>query len=257
MNVIFVGDIVGPEATEYLAGRLPDLRHEHRVDLVVANAENCAIVGDSPVSGTGMTLELIDLLLESGVDVISGGNHSWYGPDFKQVLQNPQVIRPYNMPSGTSGRGLLTVQVDGEPVSVLNWAGESAIPEALPAYSAWLSAQIEGTSIVDFHGDSAGEKTTFAFAIDGKAAAVLGTHTHEPTLLLHRLPGGTALVSDVGMTGPLGGYGGVDPAHPLAELKGEDPNGLRQFTTAPGPMILGAVLLRIESGKTLDISRLS
>jgi hypothetical protein len=97
----------------------------------------------------------------------------------------------------------------------------------------------------------------FATAVDGRVAAVLGTHTHEPTVNLHVLPGGTALVVDVGMTGPSGSPGGFPLEHFAAEMKGEDPSALPPFELAAGPTTLGAVLLRIEGGKTLHIERLS
>jgi calcineurin-like phosphoesterase len=108
---------------------------------------------------------------------------------------------------------------------------------------------------VDFHGDSAWEKMEFATAVDGRVAAVLGTHTHEPTINLHVLPRGTALVADVGMTGPSGSPGGFPLDHFAAKMKGEDSASLPPFELAAGPMTLGAVLLRIEEGKTLHIER--
>jgi calcineurin-like phosphoesterase len=97
----------------------------------------------------------------------------------------------------------------------------------------------------------------FATAVDGRAAAVLGTHTHEPTINLHVLPGGTAFVADVGMTGPSGSPGGFPLTHFAAEMRGEDPGPLLPFELSPGPTTLGAVLLRVEDGATLHIERVS
>ncbi|TCJ19928.1 hypothetical protein E0L93_02965 [Rubrobacter taiwanensis] len=257
MNVIFIGDIVGPGAVDYLARRLPPLREEHGADLVVANAENCLVSGSEVWSGFGMSVELVERLFAAGVDVITGGNHSWDGPHSETVLEHPRVLRPHNVPAGTPGKGILSLEVTGEPVSVINLAGASAVPEALPAYKSWLAARPRGTAIVDFHSESPLEKQAFAFAVDGEAAAVLGTHTHEPTLPLHLLPRGTALVTDVGMTGPSGGLAGIDPGQFVARLKGEDPATPDSLRLAPGPITLGAVLLSIEDGRTSGLERLS
>ncbi len=156
------------------------------------------------------------------------------------------------------GKGIATLEVENEPVSVLNLgSATAAMPGALPVYGSWLAAGLRGTVIVDFHGDSAWEKMEFATAVDGRVAAVLGTHTHEPTIDLHILPGGTALVVDVGMTGPSGSPGGFPLEHFAARMKGEDSSGsLEPFGLATGPMTLGAVRLRIESGKTVEIERI-
>ncbi|HLL97768.1 MAG TPA: YmdB family metallophosphoesterase [Rubrobacteraceae bacterium] len=257
MNVLMVGDIVGPDAVDYLAGRLPELRRIYALDLVVANAENCAITAPTPYRGFGMTVELVERLLESGVDVVTSGNHGWDGPEADAVHRHPRVLRPHNFPEEVMGKGVAILEVEGEPVSVLNLGSPTAaMPNAMPPYDSWLAAELWGTVIVDFHGDSAWEKMEFATAVDGRVAAVLGTHTHEPTINLHVLPRGTALVADVGMTGPSGSPGGFPLDHFAAEMKGEDPTTLPPFELAAGPITLGAVLLRIEGGKTLEIERI-
>jgi 2',3'-cyclic-nucleotide 2'-phosphodiesterase len=254
MKLLFIGDIVGPEATAYLAARLPQLRRTHAVDLVVANAENCSITGPHPDSGFGMRADAVEALFGAGVDVITSGNHAWDAPDAKAVLAHPRVLRPYNLPANAWGKGLVTIDVNGELVSVLNLADTLAIPTATPLYDAWGAAQPRGTVVVDLHGTSSITKQAFAHAIDGEAAAVLGTHTHEPTLLLHLLPGGTALVCDVGMTGRLGGVAGIEAQTFVASIKNADE--LLPFRAATGPMILGAVLLQIEGNRTTAIQRL-
>ncbi len=257
MNLLMIGDIVGPDAVTYLADRLPGLRRAYDVGLVVANAENCAVTAPAPWEGFGMRVELIERLLESGVDVVTSGNHGWDGPEAAIVHQHPRVLRPHNLPEGMMGKGIASLDVEGEQVSVLNLgSGTAAMPRALPVYESWLAARIEGTLIVDFHGDSAWEKMEFATAVDGRVAAVLGTHTHEPTINLHILPGGTALVVDVGMTGPSGSPGGFPLEHFAARMKGEDTGSLPPFGLATGPMTLGAIWLRIERGKTVEIKRI-
>ena len=257
MNVLMIGDIVGPGAVSYVAERLPRLRQDYDLDLVVANAENCAISAPTPWKGFGMTVELVEQLMDAGVDVITSGNHGWDGPEAKIVHRHPRVLRPYNLPEGVMGKGVATLEVVGEVVSVLNLGSTTAVmPRALPTYESWSAAGLEGTIIVDFHGDSAWEKMEFATAVDGSVAAILGTHTHEPTCNLHLLPGGTALVVDVGMTGPSGSPGGFPLKHFAAKLKGDDPSSLPPFKLAAGPMTLGAVWLRIEAGKTQKVERI-
>lgn len=258
MNVLFIGDVVGSEATRYVASRVPDLRREHEVDLVVCNAENCA------PTGLGMTVELVDLLLESGVDVITGGNHSWDGPEADSALAHPCVLRPHNLEDGVPGRGLLHTTAANETVTVLNLCDPAALRsiEAVRGkvfhhYRGWISADRRGTVIVDFHGDNVIEKQIFAHAVDGEAAAVLGTHSHEPTLPLHVLPGGTALVTDVGMTGPIGGVQGFSHVLFVDALRQTGNHfGLGIPPVVEGPIVFGAVLLVIADGRTVRVSRL-
>lgn len=276
MNVLFIGDIVGPEAVSYVAGRLPGLRREHDLDLVVANAENCLVSGPRIRQGFGMSVGQVESLFEAGVDVVTSGNHAWDGPEAEAVLSLPSVLRPHNMPEGLPGTGALTLDVGDERVTVLNLMSPSAVPETepvyqkwlaagaseevagvAPVYEGWLTAEKAGTVIVDFHGLSISEKQAFAFAVEGEAAAVLGTHTHEATAALHLLSSGTALVTDVGMTGNEGGVEGIDPAHWIAGLKGEDVASLPPFKLADGPVILGAVFLRIRAGKTERLDRVT
>jgi len=256
MNILMVGDIVGPGAVDYLAGRLPRLRRDLYLDLVIANAENCAVTAPVPRGGFGMTVELVERLLGCGVDVVTSGNHGWDGPDTDAVHRHPRVLRPHTFPEGAAGKGITTLEPGGERVSVINLGSPTAaMPGALPPYGSWADAGLEGTVVVDSHGDSAWEKMEFATAVDGRVAAVLGTHTHEPTANLHVLPGGTALVVDVGMTGPSGSPGGCPLTHFAAEMRGEDPAALPSFELAAGPNTLGAVVLQIEDRKTERIER--
>lgn len=259
MIVLFIGDIVGAEATDYLIRRLWKIRAQYHADLVIANAENCA------PNGLGMTVSQVESLLEQGVDVITGGNHSWDSPESVLALANPRVLRPFNVAEDVPGRGVLTIDVDGAPVTVLNLADACAMKSVKatkgklwPAYAGWMEADRSDTVIIDYHGDHVLEKQIFARAVDGEAAAVLGTHTHEATLPLHVLPGGTALVTDVGMTGPSGGVQGFDYDIFVAGLKSSgNPFELGIPQPVSGPITLGGVLLEIESGKTLRLERIS
>jgi metallophosphoesterase (TIGR00282 family) len=253
--VLFIGDIVGPRAAAWVAERLPLLRDAYDVDVVIANAENCA------PSGTGTSAHSVDLLLSQGVDVVTGGNHSWEGDDADITLSYSQVLRPANASAALPGRGLVTIDAGGEDLTVLNIAdvralGPDARDGATPPYLSWLDADRRGTTIVDFHGDHVLEKQVFAYAVDGEAAAVLGTHSHEPTLPLHILPQGTGFVTDVGMTGPLHGVQGFDHRRFVAGLK-LDGRYLAPPLPTPGagPIAFGAVVLEIAGGRTTRMER--
>jgi calcineurin-like phosphoesterase len=138
-------------------------------------------------------------------------------------------------------------------VTVVNLADSASIAETTPLHTAWRSRPEHGIVIVDLHAESS-SKFAFAHAHDGEVAAVLGTHTHEPSERVHIFPDGTALVIEVGMTGPSGGFGGFDPAPVMARYRGE-PFDSMPFGFACGPLVLGAVLLQIEHGKTISVTR--
>lgn len=257
MRVLFIGDVVGPQAVRWLAERLPALRGRHAVDVVVVNAENAAVTGPCPRDGFGMTVALVAQLVEAGADVVTSGNHAWDGPEADRVLTLPQVLRPLNVPPSWPGRGVLELQAGSERVTVANLTDASAIEEATPLWPAWEGVGRRGTLLVDLHSGSVNGKLAFAAAVDGSAAAVLGTHTHEPTCDLHVLPGGTAVVSDVGMTGPGGGVQGIESAHMAVHARGEACAGLPPFELAGGPIVLGAVLLDVADGRTRAIQRVT
>jgi metallophosphoesterase (TIGR00282 family) len=258
MNLLFIGDIVGAPATRYVADRLLGLRSRYDVDLVVANAENCA------TNGLGMGREQVECLLANGVDVITGGNHSWDSEESVELLDCPQVVRPANVGTEVPGKGVIHVPVGDETVTVINLADACAMHSVKatagtvdPAYAAWSSADRRGYTLVDYHGDHVLEKQIFAHAVDGEATAVLGTHTHEATERLWLLPGGTAFVTEVGMTGPEGGVQGFAPPHLVTGLRTEgNPFAGPMPPVADGPVVLGAVLLEITGGVTSGIRRI-
>lgn len=272
MKILFLGDVVGPEAARYVAGRMPALREETGADLVVVNAENALQSGPQIRTGFGMSGTLVGALFDAGVDAITSGNHAWDGDmdAVEEVLADPRVLRPVNMPDGVPGRGSLTVKVNGDDVTIVNLMSPSAVVEPTPLFQRWLSEPLRvapvwpawqdvpksGAVIVDYHGLVVSEKQAFGHAVEGDAAAVLGTHTHEATHHLHLLPSGTAMVTDVGMTGRLGGVTGIAPGHWVAMLRGEDVAAMPPYELATGPMTLGAVLLTIEDGRATSIERI-
>lgn len=259
MEILFVGDVVGEAAASWLAGRIPELRERFGLDYVVVNAENCSVTGPSIADGFGITVRTLDTLLMGGVDVITGGNHSWDGPDVEDVFSHPLVARPHNVEHST-GQGVVTVGMGEKALTVVNLLSPSAVspgmqaPTPSPIWPAWQGLfdgeLLTGTVLIDLHGESAIEKAAFAAALDGHAAAVLGTHTHDPSLRTHVLDGGTGFVTEVGMTGPLGNTGlGFDTPQLAAALRGEDLDSLPPYRLSTGPLALGAVhLSTVDNG---------
>lgn len=265
-RILAVGDVVGEEAAAWLADRLPAARAKHQIDWIVVNAENCAVTGPSPMNGFGMTSAVLDVLLKGGVDVVTGGNHSWDGPETRAVLAHPRVVRPFNVDS-TLGQGHLTVRRGEEHLTVVNMLSPTAAlpdmnaPAPQPIWRAWCdyltNHDLPGLVLVDLHGESLWEKASFATAVDGQVTAVVGTHTHDPTLRSHILPGGTGYIAELGMTGRLGFTGGgFDPRHFAADLRGEDLSDLPPFALSTGPMTAGAVLLDVGADGVKSMQRL-
>ncbi len=238
---------------------IPQVREQHALDLVVVDAENCGADAES------MELAAVDALLAAGADVITGGNHAFDGEEVEAVLSHPRVVRPLNVAPGVPGRGTLTVQANGEQVRVVVLADGLALDFSPPwahmteePYAAFAALPAgPATTIVEMHALSVTAKQGLAYALDGSVAAVLGTHTHEPTLPLHLLPGGTALVTDVGMTGPGDGPQGMR-ADRVAEQVRNPPSAEQREPPGPaeGKIVLAAVLLEIDGGLTRAISRL-
>lgn len=260
IRLIFVGDVVGEPGLKLLEDRLPRLVQQHEVDFVVVNAENVFYSDEPGRTGAGMSQPLVDRLFALGVDAITGGNHSWDQRDHLGVHDDERVLRPLNYGEVAPGRGSRLIEKNGATLGVVNVVSRTALPladEPIDAVEAQLTAW-QGQAdlvLVDFHGESVNEKMTCAFAFDGRVAAVVGTHTHVPTMDAQILPSGTAYVTDVGATGPSGGIQGYAPdffvEHRRARLPGDAP-----FALAEGPAQLGAVLIKCEGGRAQDIERL-
>lgn len=263
-RLLFIGDIVGEAGIACLEAELGHMRTRFRPDFVVANAENAALTGVNPVGGAGTRHADIDRLFALDIDVITGGNHSWDGPDAATVLERPNVLRPLNYGAAAPGVGATVVERTAGRLGVVNLASRTALAYADAPYDA-LRTQLrrweaEGQALdlvlVDFHGESVSEKQIFGHAVDGQVTAVLGTHTHVATLDAHVLPKGTAYVSDVGMTGPGGGMQGYAPEVFVQAMRTRMP--VRgSCGWADGPMELGAVLVTANGGRATAIQRLS
>ena len=191
-----------------LADLLPGLRDEHRPDFVVVNGENSA-------GGVGITQKTARELFELGADAITLGNHAYRHREVYEYLdREPRVIRPANYPKGSPGRGHTVVEAAGQRLGVINLSGQvflSAVRSPFSEADALL-AELRGRAdavMIDMHAEATSEKVAMGWHVDGRVLACVGTHTHVPTADARVLPGGTAYVTDVGMTGPRGGVIGV------------------------------------------------
>jgi 2',3'-cyclic-nucleotide 2'-phosphodiesterase len=208
VKLLFVGDVVGGIGRRTLASLLPGLRDEHQPDFVVVNGENAA-------GGVGITEKTARELLELGADAITLGNHAYRHRDVYDYLDREErIVRPANYPRGSPGRGHTVVERDGVRLGVVNLSGMVFIQATRSPFSEvdGLLAELRGVTdavLVDMHAEATSEKVAMGWHVDGRATACLGTHTHVPTADARVLPGGTAYVTDVGMTGPRGGVIGV------------------------------------------------
>jgi metallophosphoesterase (TIGR00282 family) len=260
-KVLFVGDVTGDPGLDLVCARLPELREQHGLGAVIVNGENSA------PDGAGMSAHALERLLAAGADVVTGGNHSWDNGDSVTCLAHPRVLRPFNVPDGYAGHGVVTIPVPGRALTVLNVADSdalrptSAAPDECNNMLAAVEDVLDGMPpsdvIIDVHSQHVFTKQALAYALDGRVSAVLGTHTHEATLRLRRLPSGTALVTDVGMTGSQEGVMGFTPEAFVGGLRAGTVV-VGNSTPTSGPAELSAVMLELdEDGRTTYLERVS
>lgn len=255
IRVVLVGDIVGKPGRRCLKNSLPSLLEGKGEVLVIANGENAA-------GGAGLTAGVFRELRDSGVDVVTGGNHIW---DRREILdfidEEERLLRPANLPPETTpGRGMIVIKCGVYSVAVINLVGRVFMnPADCPFRTAEreLSAckGLAATVIVDFHGEATSEKQALGWYLDGRAGAVLGTHSHVQTADERILPGGTAYISDVGMTGLYDAILGVDCRGPLQRFLTQRPHQLKLTT---GRTMFNAVIVELNplTGKALSIERI-
>lgn len=256
VRVLFVADVVGKPGYEILSEILPGVIDRHKIDFVIANGENTN-------NGKGITEKQAERFIKLGVDVITGGNHTWENWKLKDLFQNyNQVIRPANYPEGNIGTGVAVVEIrDNLKVAVLNLQGRTFMyPIDCPFRAAdkLLHDIKKETSIilVDFHAEATAEKLAMAWYLDGRVSALIGTHTHVQTADERILPNGSAYITDAGMTGPHDSVIGMDIGIALHRFIKQTP---RKFELATSNSRFNAVLIDIDtqSGKGLSIKRIS
>ncbi len=252
MRILFIGDIIGQPGRQMVAHHLKSLVAEHGPEMVLANAENAA-------GGFGITPSIGEELFGLGIDLLTSGNHIWDKKEAEGYLaKESRVLRPANYPEEAPGTGVHVLQKCGRTVAVLNIQGRAFLPAIdCPFKTADREIaqlhRVTDTILVDFHAEATAEKQAFAWYLDGRVSAVVGTHTHVQTADERLLPGRTAYITDVGMTGPRNSVIGIKPDDAIQKFITQMP---RKFTPAPGPAQLCAVVLDIgDDGRARDIQR--
>jgi metallophosphoesterase (TIGR00282 family) len=255
MKLLFVGDVVGKPGRRALRNLLPRLVDRHRADYVVVNVENAA-------GGFGVTPEVLADIRDLPIDVFTTGNHVWDKKEGLELLDRvPNLLRPANYPEGNPGKGLhLGETAGGIPVAVMNLEGMVFMANLDSPFRVAdrLLAQLDSrvkVVFVDFHAEATSEKQAMGFYLDGRVSAVVGTHTHVPTADERVLPKGTALLTDVGMTGPYESVIGMRADKVLKRFLLQTP---AAFEVAKRDVRLAGVVIDVDeaTGKARAIERL-
>jgi metallophosphoesterase (TIGR00282 family) len=244
VKILFVADVFGSAGSRAIRDRLASLREELAVDFCVVNGENAA-------DGRGITPKLADRLLAAGADVVTLGNHTWARSEILSYLDTTdRVVRPANLGSGRPGRGLTVAPAaDGTPVAVLNLMGWLFLDVPVTPFE-MLDDLVEEARqrakvvIVDFHAEATSEKIAVARLLDGRVTAVVGTHTHVQTNDARVLPGGTAAITDAGMTGPHDSVIGVQAELAIQRMRTGMPV---RFHPASGDVRIEGVVVECDS----------
>jgi len=254
MKIFFIGDIMGAPGRQAVAGLLHKVVDQYNIDVVVANGENAS-------GGMGITPEVAEQLFQLGIDVITTGNHVWKHKEIQAYLDSTdRILRPANYPEGTPGRGLTIIETaSGEPAAILNLEGRIFMsPLDCPFRTA--DRELAGLTkdikviLVDMHAEATSEKIALGWYLDGRASAVIGTHTHVQTADERILPQGLGYLTDAGMTGPMDGVIGMDRQVILTRFLSQLP---QKFKVAGQNIQLQGVVLDIaEDGKCRELVRI-
>jgi metallophosphoesterase (TIGR00282 family) len=255
MKVLFIGDIVGKVGRTCVKALLPNLVDKFKIDLVIANGENIA-------GGFGLTQSVVEELFKNGIHIITTGNHVWDKKEFiEYIAKDNRVLRPLNYPPGVPGYGSIVFKAPNrQKVAVINISGRVFMsnmdcPFRTCAEEIQRLAKETKIIIIDFHAEATSEKIAFGYYLDGKASAVIGTHTHVQTADESILPGGTAYITDVGMTGPSHSVIGVEVEQIIQRFLTNMPT---RFETARGEGIFSALVIDInaDTGRAEAVQRL-
>lgn len=255
MRVLFIGDVVGRIGRQCVRDLLERVKENYCIDFTIANGENSA-------GGTGITRKVANELYSYGVDLLTMGNHVWDNKDiFNFIDQEERMVRPANYPLGTPGVGSRIIKVKNNSIGIINLLGRVFLPPMECPFRAAERAinevrNITPNIIVDFHAEATSEKIALAWFLKGRVSAVLGTHTHVQTADERILEGHTAVISDVGMTGPYDSVIGVESDLVIEKFLTQLPV---RFEVARGENAqFNAVVIEIdtETGKAIEISRI-
>ncbi|MFD0943393.1 TIGR00282 family metallophosphoesterase [Savagea faecisuis] len=253
MNIIFIGDIVGSIGRDMIFDYVPRLRQKYEADLIIANGENAA-------AGRGITKRIYDDLLHAGVDVVTMGNHTWDNRDIYDFIDDAEfLVRPANFSEEAPGQGYTIVEKKGKEIAVINLHGRTFLPphdDPFKKVDAILEEIDTPIVIVDLHAEATSEKIAMGWHLDGRASFVVGTHTHVQTADERILPGGTAYLTDAGMTGPYDEILGMKKEDVLYRFKTNLPT--RFEVPKQGRAQLNGAFIQIddETGKATHIERI-
>ncbi|MBR6504594.1 MAG: TIGR00282 family metallophosphoesterase [Clostridia bacterium] len=202
MKILAVGDIVGENGLNKLKEVLPNLKEDNKIDFIIVNGENVA-------GGMGITSKLFNEIINVGADVVTLGNHTWSKKDVFNIIDNPKLLRPANLPEGIVGKGYNIYNKNGKNICVISLLGRTDM--GILSENPFIIADkiiskvklISDLIIIDFHAEATAEKIAMGYYLDGKANIIFGTHTHVQTADETILPKGTAYITDIGMTGPM------------------------------------------------------
>ncbi len=254
INILFVGDIIGKPGLQMVETWLPSLEKKYKADIIIANGENAA-------EGKGCTEKEGKILFDLGVNVITGGNHTWDKHQSQEYLKiEPRSLRPLNYPKGTYGNGYYVAETKKGKVGVINLQGRSFMPAIdCPFRTAdWVIKKLRSETkvlFIDIHAEATAEKLALANYLDGKVSAVIGTHTHVQTSDERILPQGTAYITDAGMTGPYESVIGMKTEAAVNRFLYQTP---QKYQTAINDVHLSVVFIEVnsETGKALRIEKI-
>jgi metallophosphoesterase (TIGR00282 family) len=255
LRVLIIGDIIGEPGRKALFLSLSTLIKERKIDFVIANGENAA-------GGFGLTGRIASKLYSYGIDCITTGNHIWRNKEiFTIISEDPKLIRPANYPKGTPGKGTAIIEKNGLRIGVINLLGRVFMeplecPFKIARRESFALQKQTNIIIIDFHGEATSEKVAMGWHMDGIVSAVVGTHTHVQTADERILPGGTAYITDIGMTGPFESIIGMKKENALKKFVTMLPS---KFTVAENDIRINGVVISInkENGKSKTIERIN
>ncbi|MCR5523580.1 MAG: TIGR00282 family metallophosphoesterase [Clostridia bacterium] len=252
MNILAIGDVVSEIGCNFVRQKLPSLKKVKGIDLCIANGENSAV-------GNGITPHSAQFLFDSGVDVITTGNHAFRRKEIYDFFDTEKnIIRPENYYVNAPGKGYVTVDLGYSSVTVINLSGSiymDTCDNPFMAADSILEKINSKIIMVDFHAEATSEKGAMAYYLDGRVSGIFGTHTHVMTADAKILPGSTGFITDIGMTGPKNSILGVKPEISVNRLKTGMP---ARFDTAEGECMMNACVFGIDnsSGKCISIEPL-
>lgn len=256
MKILAIGDVTSPKGAEHLQKNLWREREKRNIDFCIVNGENASLI-------TGISPEAAELLLRSGADVITGGNHTMRNKAAYTYLdEEPAILRPVNFGDGAPGRGYGIYDVLGYRLLVINAMGNVFMEPVLDAPFSYIDRVLKSEegrydlAVLDIHAEATGEKLAVGYAYDGRINVIFGTHTHVPTADGRILPHGTGYISDLGMCGESGGVLGMDAALVVEKMRTRLP---KKFAPASGAVVADGVVFTLDAatGRVTDIERIS